>query len=239
MFPPVCLPNGLPQPPDLKKLGPALREKAVTGLLLSSPTPPALVVHSLVNLAFQVRADRRMAGQELIILAGNGLWRSSEKLASKSPFRGGAILSSGVSKAICHPPGGRSGPGIDSHSCHVGQASFPPVLVWDLTDQPSALTPGCGLRVLVGLLVAEDSVMGRDPADGNLIVSRQGSGAGHDGSNSKALARANAVRPDPVYGRSGVHKYGVAVATFLSLVDNAKSPEDGIHLCIKDLLVIA
>ena len=47
----------------------------------------------------------------------------------------------------------------------MGLAGFPPVLAWDLTDQPPALTPGCDLRVLVGLLIAEDSGMGRDLAD--------------------------------------------------------------------------
>ena len=62
VFPPVCLPNVLPKRPDLRKPGPALCEKVVAGLSLSSTTPPALVTRSLVNLVLQVRANRRVAG---------------------------------------------------------------------------------------------------------------------------------------------------------------------------------
>ena len=51
------LPYALPQLPDLGQPGPALREKAVAGLLLSSPAPPALVVRHLVDLVLQVGAD--------------------------------------------------------------------------------------------------------------------------------------------------------------------------------------
>ena len=81
--------------------------------------------------------------------------------------------------------------------------------------------------------------MGWDSADGNLIVARQDSGAGLDGGDGKALARADAACLDSVYGRSGIHKHCVAVAALLPLVDNAEGPENGIHLCIKDLLVVA
>ena len=50
MFPPMRLSDFLPQFPDLGQTGPALREKVVAGLLLSSLAPPAPVVVCPVDL---------------------------------------------------------------------------------------------------------------------------------------------------------------------------------------------
>ena len=71
VFQPVCLPYVLPQLLDLRQPGPALREKVVAGLLFSSPAPPKFVIHGLVNPVLQVRADRRVTGQELVIPTGD------------------------------------------------------------------------------------------------------------------------------------------------------------------------
>ena len=61
MFLPVGLPYALPQSPDLGRPCPALREKVVVGLYLSSPAPLAKVAACPVDLTLEVGADRRMA----------------------------------------------------------------------------------------------------------------------------------------------------------------------------------
>ena len=90
------------------------------------------------------------------------------------------------------------------------------VFVGDLVAGSPSLSGN--LSKLVRPLVAGDSVVRGDPADGGLIVSAQGSGTGLHGCDSEALTRAGVVRPDSVNGGRGVHKNGVPVAALLSLV---------------------
>ena len=89
------------------------------------------------------------------------LWCPSEELAPEIPPRWGAVLSSGVPSAVCDPLGGRPGPSLGSHPRHVGQTGFPPAVVWyHVVKLTSA---GCGLCVLVHLLVAQNSLVSWDP----------------------------------------------------------------------------
>ena len=69
MLPPVGPLYCLPHPSRLRQPGLTLSKKVVADLLLSSPAPPALVVHRLVDLVLQIGAYRRMACQELVISA--------------------------------------------------------------------------------------------------------------------------------------------------------------------------
>ena len=66
MFPPMRLPDFLPQFPDLGQPGPTLREEVVAGLLLSSPAPTFIVRHP-ANLVLQVEADGGVSGQQLVV----------------------------------------------------------------------------------------------------------------------------------------------------------------------------
>ena len=62
MLLPVCIPYTLPHLRDLGQPCPALRKKAVAGLLLSSPHHQYPVIIRLTDLILQIRANRRMAG---------------------------------------------------------------------------------------------------------------------------------------------------------------------------------
>ena len=91
MFPPMRLPDFLPQFPDLGQPGPAHREKVVASLLLSSPAPPTHIIRRPANLVLQVGADGDMPGQQLVIW----LWRPPEESASEPSSRGVGIFSGG------------------------------------------------------------------------------------------------------------------------------------------------
>ena len=54
VFPPMRLPDFLPQFPDLGQPGPTLREQVVASLLLSSPAPPAPIIRRPANPVLQV-----------------------------------------------------------------------------------------------------------------------------------------------------------------------------------------
>ena len=78
--------------------------------------------------------------------------------------------------------------------------------------------------------------MGRDLADGNLAVPRHQPGADLNGGDCKSPSWADAIRPDPLGGRSGIDKDGVPVAALLFLVHDAEHPVDGVCcLRIEDL----
>ena len=99
MFPHVGLPYVLLQFSDLRRPRPALREKVVAGLFLSSPAPPAEVAVRLVDLIPEVGADRRMARQQLEVPAGDVFRCSPEQLAPETLSRRGFVLAPRVPKA--------------------------------------------------------------------------------------------------------------------------------------------
>ena len=53
MLAPACLPYIFPQPPDLGRLCPTLREEVVAGLPFTTSAPPALVVLALPILSLR------------------------------------------------------------------------------------------------------------------------------------------------------------------------------------------
>ena len=79
------------------------------------------------------------------------------------------------------------------------EACLPTVLVGDLL--PGGALAGCGLREVVGLLVACSCGVGWDPPGGDLIVPGHDPGVDLTGRDCKALSWAEGVCPDPVDGR--------------------------------------
>ena len=92
MFPPVGLPYVLPQFSDLRRPRPALREKVVACLFISSPAPPAEVAVRPVDLIPEIGADRRMARKQLEVPAGDVFRCSPEQLAPETLSRRGFVL---------------------------------------------------------------------------------------------------------------------------------------------------
>ena len=91
----------------------------------------------------------------------------------------------------------------------------------------------------VRLLVTGNPVMCRDPADSDLIVSREYSGAYRHRRGSEALSKASGVCPDSVGGGGGVYEHGVSVSALLALVEDGKDLVDGMGLRAEALLVSA
>ena len=185
----------------------------VTGLPLTTLTPPALVAVDLVDLVTKVWSDRRVPRQEVIATAGH---RSCGKVAAFGGFFPEGLCIRARVRHGWRSTGRSHGPGPWWRPCScvrslssIGIRRGP--RRWELL-------PRGNLGKLVCPLVSGGPVVRGDPADGGLIVSAQDSGAGLHGCDSEALARAGIVRPDSVNGGRGVHKNGVPVAALLSLV---------------------
>lgn len=107
------------------------------------------------------------------------------------------------------------------------ETGFPSVLVRDFAA--GSLPFGCGLGVLARSLTAGGIVVCGDPADGDLILSTQDAGADLRGGDGEPLSRADGVHPHPVDGGREVHGDGVPVVAFLTLVQDAGCPVDGVY----------
>lgn len=126
-----------------------------------------------------------MSGHELAILAGNRLSRLTEEPSSETLPRGVLYFRCGPTWSLTHWEVER-----DGYPRHMGQ------VVSHLYSSETTLSgspPSVAPRELVCLSVAEDPTVGRNPSDGNLVVSRRDSGAGLDSGDGKALTWTDAV----------------------------------------------
>ena len=73
MFPLAGIPDALPQFFDLGLPGPAFDEEMMLRLSLTAVAPPAFVGPDRLRGLSQIRANRRMAREELEVPAGNSL----------------------------------------------------------------------------------------------------------------------------------------------------------------------
>ena len=73
MLPPAHPPNPFPHPSRLRDLGSAPNYKVENRLAPAAVAPPATVVVDLANLVAQVDSSGGVAGEELVVLAGQGL----------------------------------------------------------------------------------------------------------------------------------------------------------------------
>ena len=78
-------------------------------------------------------------------------------------------------------------------------------------------------------------MVGWNPSDSDLIVSRHHSAAALDGRYAEALPRSDGIRPDPVDCRGGVYEDRILVAPLLPLVDHLNSLCDGVDLRVEHL----
>ena len=117
-----------------------------------------------------------------------------------------------------------------------------PTFIGDLSG--GALV-GRGLGVPVDLLISWDRGViiswgrgvGRDPSDGDLVVSGCYAGADLRGRDCEALPRAEGVRPDPVDGCHWIGEDGVPPAALLSFIERAQGPVNRKDFRVKFLLV--
>ena len=130
--------------------------------------------------------------------------------------------------------------GLGGGPGHVREGGLPPELVGDAIVAILA-AGGCAAgrrpRVLICHLVALDSMVRWDPADGDLVASSEDAVTGLHRRDGEALAWANDVGPHPVDGGCRVDEDSVAVAALLASVQDANGSPDGEYLCVKDLLV--
>ena len=94
MLSPTSLPYVPPQPRDLGAPDPALRERTVAGLFLSSPAPPAPVVLCLIGLVLEVWLGGCVPRQELAVAAEAcyRLTRPAKGSTLDALSAGGAVL---------------------------------------------------------------------------------------------------------------------------------------------------
>lgn len=80
--------------------------------------------------------------------------------------------------------------------------------------------------------------MGGDPADDDVVVSREYHGTDLHGGGNEALAGGDGVGSHPIDGSRGVHKNCLSVAILLSPVERAEGLAYGVALRAEDLLTV-
>ena len=126
-------------------------------------------------------------------------------------------------------------PSLRCYQGKVREAGLPPKLVLD----PLLPTADRLLGVLVRHLVPRNAGMGRDPEDGDLVLSAQEVLADLDGRPCPVLSRPDGIRPNALNGCLRIRKDGAAMAESLVIVADPQRLVNSEDLRVEDLLVTA